>query len=114
MMLVRCRWMLLAATLGCAARAEASCSAASGKLLEISGDFQQGDLRGTFRRTVDPANGRFTEADDLNVARSGSGFDGRLAWLRDVSGGSHFLTSDFARRLARSEAGITAHLTCPP
>jgi hypothetical protein len=114
MMPVRCRWMLLAAMVCCAAKAEGSCAAPSGKPLEISGDFQQGNLHGTFRRTVDPANGRFTEADDLGIVRTGSGFDGRLAWLRDVSGASHFLTSDFARRLARSEAWITAHLTCPP
>ena len=110
----RRRWILLAVTLGCAAKAEASFPQPSGRLLEVSGDFQQGDLRGTFTRTVDPASGRFAEADDLGIVRTGSGFDGRLAWLRDVSGASHFLTSDFGRRLARSEAWITTHLMCPP
>jgi hypothetical protein len=96
------------------APAEASCPAAQGQPLEISGDVQQGGLGGTFRRTLDPASGRFAEAIELGLIRTGSGFDGRLAWLRDVSGRSHHLNSDFARRLAASEAWLSARLGCGP
>lgn len=96
----------------CGSRADASCNSAPG-LLGISGHAQQGDLTGTFNRTVDPSSGRFAESLDLGIVKTGSGFDGRLAWARDVSGASHYLTSEFARRLAVSEAWLTSHLSCP-
>lgn len=92
----------------CAGRAEASCNSPRPPL-EISG---QANLTGTFKRTVAPASGRFAEALDLGIVKTGSGFDGRFAWSRDVSGASHYLTSDFARRLAVSEAWLTSHLSC--
>ncbi len=96
----------------CGGPAEASCNSIR-QLLEVSGQVQQGDLTGTFSRVIAPSSGRFAESLDLDVVKTGSGFDGRLAWSRDVSGASHYLTSDFARRLAVSEAWLTSHLSCP-
>ena len=94
-------------------QAAASCTSGPAKLLTISGEIDDGGIRGSFTRTVDPSNGRFAEAVVLGDFKRGSGFDGDLAWSRDVSGASHYLTSDFARRLARSEAWLTTHLACP-
>jgi hypothetical protein len=110
---MRLRLTLALLALVFAGRSEASCNGAGGKLLGISGQLQQGDLTGTFNRTVALGSGRFREALDLGIVKTGSGFDGRLAWSRDVSGASHYLTSDFAQRLAVSEAWLTSHLACP-
>jgi hypothetical protein len=110
---MRLRLTVALLALSCAGRSEASCNRAGGELLSISGQVQQGDLTGTFNRRVALGSGRFAEALDLGIVKSGSGFDGRLAWSRDVSGASHYLTSDFARRLAVSEAWLTSHLACP-
>jgi hypothetical protein len=109
------RWStsLLGFLLLFAGRAEASCAWRADELLRISGETEQGNLSGTFTRTTAPASGRFAEAIDLGMLKSGRGFDGRLAWSQDVSGASHYLTSEFARRLAVSEAWVTAHLGCP-
>jgi hypothetical protein len=96
-----------------AARADASCAWRPGELLKVSGETDQGGLRGTFSRIVEPASGRFAETVDVGILKNGSGFDGRLAWSQDVSGTSHYLTSDFARRLAVSEAWLSSHLACP-
>lgn len=106
--------MVLAAMLAFAARAEASCTQPTGEFLAISGEVTQGDLRGTFTREIDPTTGRFRESVDLGLVKSGTGFDGRMAWSRDVSGASHYLTSDFARKVAVSEAWLTSNLDCPP
>ena len=78
----------------------------------MAGEVRQGDLGGQFTRTVAPASGRFVEAMNLGTLTMGTGFDGRLAWSRDFSGASHYLNSDFARRLAVSEAWLTANLAC--
>jgi Aspartyl protease len=108
------RWptAFLAALLACAGRAEAACDWPGNELLRISGDVEQGDLRGTFSRTLAPASGRFVESIDLGIVKTGTGSEGRLAWSTDVSGASHYLDSDFARRLAVSEAWLSSHLGC--
>lgn len=92
----------------------AFCKSGSTHPVAISGDIKDGGIRGTFRRTVEPRKGRYVEAVELGDLKRGAGFDGRLAWSRDVSGASHFLTSDFAKRLARSEAWLRTHVACPP
>jgi hypothetical protein len=104
---------VLAATLACATRAEAACNWPRGEILEISGDVAEGDLRGTFTRSLAPGTGRFAEAIDLGPIKTGTGFDGHLAWSRDVSGASHYLTSDFAKKLAVSESWLARNLDCP-
>jgi hypothetical protein len=107
------RWTIACvALLICAGRAEASCSWKPSDMFRLTGEVQQGNLRGSFSRTVAPASGRFTETMKLGTLSMGTGFDGRLAWSRDFSGASHYLNSEFARRLAVSEAWLTAHLGC--
>jgi hypothetical protein len=105
--------MFIAVALAFPRQAEAACRASSSGLLRISGNVNQGGLQGSFNRTVALASGRFAETVDLGAIKTGTGFDGRLAWSRDVSGASHHLTSEFARRLAVSEAWLVTHLSCP-
>lgn len=109
------RWQALVASAAIfATRVEATCAWRPTDQLTISGDVEQGGIRGSFERRVAPASGRFIEAIDLGTVKTGSGFDGQGAWSRDVSGASHYLTSVFAKRLAVSEAWLTGHLSCPP
>jgi len=109
---MRCWTTLCAALLAWTGRAEASCNWKPTELLRLTGKVQQGDLSGPFSRTVAPASGRFAETMKLGTLSMGTGFDGRLAWSRDFSGASHYLNSDFARRLVVSEAWLTAHVGC--
>lgn len=104
-----CAFLVLSAT-----QAAKSCPSASNDAVTLSGEIDEGGIRGSFTRTVEPRTGRFVEAVELGDLKRGAGFDGRLAWSRDVSGASHFLTSDFARRLAQSEGWLRTHLACPP
>ena len=108
------RWWttVCAVLLACGGRAEASCNWTPTELLRLTGEVQQGDLSGPFSRTAAPASGRFAETINLGTLSMATGFDGRLAWSRDFSGASHYLNSDFARRLATSEAWLIAHLAC--
>ena len=94
--------------------ANATCAWHAGDRFTISGNIDQGGLRGSFRRTLAPASGRFVESVDLGVLRTGSGFDGHSAWWKDGSGASHYLSSAFAKRLATSEAWLLTHLGCGP
>jgi hypothetical protein len=107
------RAALFLGTVVWATHGQASCNWRAGHVLSISGSTDQGGLRGTFTRILEPASGSFAEIVDLGVIKTATGFDGRLAWSRDVSGASHYLNSDFARRLAVSEAWLTSHLDCP-
>lgn len=108
------RWRrgVFLALLAFGARSEAACMAPPGELLRITGEIDEGGLHGTFSRNLAPATGRFAEAIKLGSLTRGSGFDGHLAWSRDVSGASHSLTSEFARKLAISEAWLSSHLSC--
>lgn len=109
------RWQnLVTALIVCAGPASAACSWGANDQVTLSGEIEQGSLRGRFERSMAPASGRFAESVDLGVLKTGSGFDGKLAWSKDASGASHYLNSAFARRLAISEAWLTAHLACPP
>jgi hypothetical protein len=108
------RWQALFVTLIFWAEGSApACNWGTNEQLTISGEFEDGGLRGTFGRTIVPESGRFVESIDLRSIKRGSGFDGKLAWSRDVSGASHYLSSTFAKRLAVSEAWLTGHLDCP-
>jgi len=91
----------------------APCEWAGREVLHEHGQVQQGGLAGEFRRRIEPLTGRFAETTDFGIVASGRGYDGRFAWLQDVSGASHELNSDFAVRLARSEAWLAGHLSCP-
>ncbi len=80
-----------------------------GEVLVLEGTVSAGGLEGHFTRTIEPGSGRSVEKRDYGVIQTGSGNDGRRAWSRDVSGRAHDLNSEFAQRLARSEAWLSAH-----
>lgn len=79
------------------------------EVLVLEGTVSKGGLEGHFTRTIEPGSGKSVENRDYGVIQTGSGNDGRRAWSRDVSGFSHDLNSEFAQRLARSEAWLSAH-----
>jgi hypothetical protein len=78
-------------------------------VLVLEGTVTEGGLEGHFTRTVELGSGKSVEHRDYGVIQTGSGNDGHMAWSQDVSGFSHDLNSEFAKRLARDEAGLDAH-----
>ena len=83
-------------------------------IVETQGAVLEDGMPGAFQRRVELGSGRSRETIDLGIVRRGSGFDGKLGWSQDVSGGVHQLNSDFARALSISQAWLDAHLDCPP
>lgn len=90
----------------------AACPWSAGEVLDLTGTVGAGGLSGSFHRAVEIGSGRSTESIDFGVFATGDGYDGELAWSRDVSGATHDLDSGFARSLARSEAWLAAHQGC--
>jgi hypothetical protein len=88
------------------------CNWRSGELLTVAGSVTAGGLEGGFTRVIATDSGRFSEKRDYGLVSYGSGDDGQHAWSQDVSGGVHVLSSDFASRLARSEAWLNANQNC--
>lgn len=84
-------------------------SGIAGSVLVLEGTVSAGGLEGRFTRTVELGSGKSVENRNYGIIQTGSGNDGRQAWSRDVSGYAHDLNSGFARRLARSEAWLSAH-----
>src|SRR4051794_4610106 len=97
--------MFAAAFVALAASA-ATCGWSPGEVLELSGKVETGDLTGKLTRRVEAGSGRLSEAQDLGIVVTRTGFDGKLAWSQDMSGGVHDLNSNFARKLARSMAWL--------
>jgi len=89
-----------------------NCAWRSGTTLSLEGTVREGGLAGRFTRVVELGTGRFNEKKDYGVVSMGSGNDGELAWSQDVSGFAHALNSEFARRLARSEAWLSGSQGC--
>ncbi|WP_372786355.1 aspartyl protease family protein [Phenylobacterium sp.] len=83
-------------------------------VIEMAGEIKGGGLDGAVSLTLDPARGRWRQRKDYGGMSTAAGFDGTLAWAQDVSGGSHGLDSDFARRTARSQAWIARRGWCRP
>jgi len=96
------------------AASHAGCAWHRGEMLDLSGAVETGGLSGKLTRRVEPASGRSIEAQDLGIVVTRSGYDGKLAWSQDMSGGVHELNSDFARRLAVSMAWLEDRLGCGP
>jgi hypothetical protein len=93
--------------------AAAACAWQPGEVLEVSGKVETGGLTGRLVLRVETGTGRLFEEDDLGIVRTGTGFDGSVAWSQDKSGGVHDLNSPFARRLARSIAWLDGQHGCP-
>src|SRR5436190_2982940 len=105
---------MLAASLLVLAASHAGCAWHRGEMLDLSGVVETGGLTGKLKRLVEPASGQSIEAQDLGIVVTRNGFDGKLAWSQDMSGGVHDLNSDFARRLAVSMAWLDSRLGCGP
>jgi hypothetical protein len=81
-------------------------------VIVMTGSTAGGGLDGKVSRTVDPASGRWSERTDYGSMSVASGYDGAFGWSRDRSGGAHSLDSDFARRVAVSEAWVARRGWC--
>ena len=97
---------LAAQPTGCAGQVE--------DVVETYGAVVEDGLPGTFKRKIELGSGRSHEVIDLGIIRRSNGFDGKIGWSQDVSGGVHDLNSDFARALSMSRAWLDAHQSCPP
>jgi hypothetical protein len=91
-----------------------ACPPHPGEVLEMSGKVETGGLTGELTRRLEAGSGRSFEARDLGFITTRSGFDGKLAWSQDGSGGVHDLNSAFARRLAASMAWLDGRVGCGP
>lgn len=105
---------MLAAALLALAAAHAACPTRPGEVLELLGGVETGGLTGKLARRVEAATGRSFEVHDLGIVVTRTGFDGRLAWSQDGSGGVHDLNSAFGRRLAASMAWLDGRVGCSP
>jgi hypothetical protein len=91
----------------------ANCAFRPGEILEVSGKVETGGLSGRLLRRLEVGSGRLFEEDDLGIIRTRNGFNGRVAWSQNMSGGVHDLKSGFARRLATSMAWLDGRQGCP-
>jgi hypothetical protein len=89
-----------------------ACTWPSGAMMRLEGTVTEGGLKGRFTRVVELDTGRFSEKRNYGVISIGAGNDGEHAWSQDVSGFAHSLNSEFAKRLARSEAWLSSNQTC--
>jgi len=94
--------VMSAAALGAADLAQAQTTAASvldanraasdgagwaGKgAVEISYDYSGQGMTGVARSTYDARTGAFVDSQDIGPAKDANGFDGRAAWMQDLSG----------------------------
>jgi hypothetical protein len=102
----------LGPTIGTAQLPHQGCAWRSGEILTVQGAVTEGGLDGTFTRIVEIGTGRFREHRDYGVMSTGAGNNGRHPWSQDVSGFAHLLDSQFAERLARSEAWLNGNQNC--
>jgi hypothetical protein len=80
--------------------------------IRTSGTVSEGGLAGRFELTLEPATGRFVEYIQYPVFETGRGYDGSLEWSKDVSGASHRLNAEFARRIAVTDAWLASRSWC--
>jgi hypothetical protein len=80
--------------------------------LRLEGTIEQGGLKGRIALLLDPRDGRNSVTRDFGVFSEGSGFDGKVGWSRDRSGGSHDLDADAARAISATESWIFRHGWC--
>ena len=80
--------------------------------LTAQGTVQEGGLDGRFTLRLDTGNGRYTVSRDFGVFSESSGFDGRVGWSRDRSGGSHDLNAAAAHAISITESWILRRGWC--
>jgi predicted aspartyl protease len=81
-----------------AARAAAGGAAWDGiATLQAEGRIRTSGMEGRWQESADLRRGRFRTAVDVGVYRVSEGFDGRVRWRQDPSGGVHALDAAFTR-----------------
>jgi hypothetical protein len=107
-----CALAMLASAGAAQARA---CGWRAGAVLTEEGTANVGGLDGRLLRRVEMGSGRLYRRIDIGwVASVADGYDGRVAWSQDSSGGTHDRDSGFARALAISEAWLDGRAGCAP
>ena len=74
--------------------------------LTARGRIDTSGLSGSWTRAEDLAEGRYVVAADLGVMRIAEGYDGRVHWRQDPSGGVHPLNGAFSQMRARTDAWL--------
>jgi hypothetical protein len=91
-------------------RAAAHGSALAGKgALELTYAYAGVGLTGTVATTYDLASGAFIDTADIGPTSQANGFDGRTAWMRDMSGAVTPQGGGDVRSLAITEAYLDAN-----
>ncbi|HEV8503043.1 MAG TPA: aspartyl protease family protein [Casimicrobiaceae bacterium] len=72
--------------------------------IETEYAYSASGLRGTARSITDRATGAYVDSYDLGPSRGASGFDGRRAWMRDISGAYTPQDGGDRRQVAVNEA----------
>lgn len=80
--------------------------------LTFQGTVQAGSLDGRITLALDPRDGRNTVSRDFGVFSESSGFDGKVRWAQDRSGGSHDLNAAAGRAISITESWILRHGWC--
>ncbi len=75
-------------------------------ILEAEGDETNSGMKGRWQGTDDVKTGRMRRASDLGIIRTAEVWSAPDHWRQDISGGVHSLDSDFARRLAATDAWL--------
>jgi hypothetical protein len=74
--------------------------------LRLEGAIEAGGLTGTVTFLVDPRDGRNVATWSFGSFSEAAGFDGRVGWAQDRSGGSHDLNAAAARAISTTEAWL--------
>jgi len=74
--------------------------------LTARGRIDTSGLSGSWTRAEDLTEGRYVVAADLGVMRIAEGYDGRVHWRQDPSGGVHPLNGAFSQMRARTDAWL--------
>jgi hypothetical protein len=87
---------------------------ASSPVVRSEGSVVEGGLTGKLDRLADPKTGRFIERRSYSVFSTATGYDGKSSWSQDVSGASHSLNAEFARRLSVTDQWVAIRGRCRP
>ena len=80
--------------------------------LALQGTVQEGGLNGQFTLLLDTRDGRNTSSQDFGIFSTSAGFDGKVGWSRDRSGGSHDLNAEAAVAISTTESWILRRGWC--
>jgi hypothetical protein len=84
------------------------------RMIKARGTTSGGGLSGRFMMTLDARTGRSVTRRDYGVYAQAEGFDGKLDWTQDLSGGSHFLNSAPALEISVTQAWLRRRGWCDP